>query len=60
MSVLTLSKNKFIMLTCKEINDLYPEFGSEESYMDVKKIKDITGFDFEWPQRESGAREAKK
>ena len=60
MSVLTLSKNKFIMLTCKEINDFYPEFGSEESYMDVKKIKDITGFDFEWPHRESEAREAKK
>ena len=60
MSVLTLSKDKFITLTCKEINDLYPEFGSEESYMDVKKIKDITGFDFEWPNTESGAREAKK
>lgn len=60
MSVLTLSKNKFITLTCKEINDLYPEFDSKESYVDAKKIKAITGFDFEWPHTESGAREAKK
>lgn len=60
MSVLTLSKNKFITLTCKEINDLYPEFDSKESYVDAKKIKAITGFDFEWPHTESRAREAKK
>ena len=48
---LKISKKQFISLSINEISNLFPEFESDKSRIDVEKLEKITGINFEWSER---------